>query len=117
MKKLDDENLISGIIDAVENDEPEAVATESVEGSLAESEVSAEPAEATVPAETDEAHETIVATLVDKTLKRLGDKIREAEERGFRKAVEMARRNPAELGISRSVPNFLADVRRDVWDS
>lgn len=103
MKTLDEENLISGIIDAVENDETAAG------DSMATDE--AVPSEEPAPD-----HEAIIERVVDRTLDRLADRLKEAEERGFRKAVELARSNPDRLGIDRSVPNFLADVRRDVWD-
>lgn len=43
-------------------------------------------------------------------------RIREAEERGFKRAIEMARQNPAEMGVLPTVPNFLADVRPDIWE-
>lgn len=135
MKTLEDTNLISGVTDGKPNLSPDPGATtghvpgtttghdpgpttghdeasSNNPGSTTTDESVVAVTEATKPDD-----ESAVERIVDKTLSRLTDKLREAEERGFRRAVEMARNNPEALGIDRSVPNFLASVRKDIWDS
>lgn len=113
MENLDEKNLISGIVDA--EDMPgdgatvPAVMSAKTEAVL---DTQAEPGR-----EELNENESLVERVLQRTLDRLADTLADAEERGFKRALEMARQNPAEFGITDSVPNFLADIRRDVWEN
>lgn len=97
MENLQDSNLISGV-------------------------VASEHANATNEAQTpdntlEERIKLTVKEMLDGALESHRQQLAEAEQRGFHRALEMARNNPETLGISRSVPNFLTDVRPDIWEA
>lgn len=120
------QNLISGVVDGTETglQEPQTANTEKHEG-----EGTAEPDETGENAQETEADaqagtgETTgrnenedMKALFGKFMNHFEDKMREAEDRGFKRALEMARQNPGSLGIEASVPNFLTDIRPDMWE-
>lgn len=125
MEHLEKQNLISGVIDATaRNTAHDNITAPSDAASVDRSENQPEPLTdgqvEGIPSEqtdNDSKLEEIVGKVFDRTISRFQESLVEAEERGFRRALEMARQPPEALGISRSVPNFLADVRRDVWDA
>lgn len=51
--------------------------------------------------------------LLNTVLDRFDDRLRAAEEAGYRRGIAEASRQAT---ADRSVPNFLADIRRDVWE-
>lgn len=95
MENLENHNLISGVV----GDEatPASSPTASPEVSPASS-----------PAADD---------LIDAVIGRFAERIEQAEERAYRRALETLRNEAAaQTQPERTVPNFLADLRRDVWD-
>ena len=102
METLNSENLISGAIDA---EEQETCGLEPVNDAP-----TAETPPDPVP-EASSPDEELIKRIVDASCERFADKLLEAEERGFNRALELSQRSQS----SRSVPNFLADVRPDVW--
>lgn len=66
---------------------------------------------------TDDAIEQAVAAAVDRAFDRLSERLRQAEEQGYRRAVETARSHiEAEDRRQPSVPNFLLGSRPDIWE-
>ena len=62
--------------------------------------------------------ESFFERMVERSLTRLAHEVSEAEERGFRRGLEAARRQYAkETDNLKSVPNFLADIRPDIWEA
>lgn len=122
MKNFNQSNLISGDTKA---QTPEVSGACSSDSTMVETVMNPQSPDAETPknddgaevANPDSMHDQLVERLLDRTLERLADKIRQAEEQAFRRAIDTVRQNPAEFGICNSVPNFLADVRRDVWES
>lgn len=111
MENINQQNLISGIVDA------EAVPEASASSQSPNPAPRSDSLNLSEIPENTASQVQVVERLLDRTLDRFADKLREAEERGFRKALEMARLNPEQVGISPSVPNFLADIRPDIWDN
>lgn len=105
MEHLEQENLISGVVDA------------HTESAVSDGVATTAPVSVSSENVMPEDVETVMKRVLDSALAEQERRIAEAEERGFRRAVDMARQNPESLGISRSVPNFLADVRPDIWNS
>lgn len=120
MKELEQTNLISGIIDA-HNGSTDATDATAGQNTPATIDTNVEQPTQSVGCTPDEEHEDSVKrmaeTVLGIALERLADTVKEAEKRGFDKALDMARRNPESLGIRTSVPNFLSTVRRDLWDN
>lgn len=53
----------------------------------------------------------------DRFAEKLASSIAEAEERGYKRALELLKASQRDaMERDRSVPNFLSDVRRDIWE-
>ena len=62
--------------------------------------------------------ETIIEQAVGASFERIATELLQAEARGFKRGLDTARTNPELAGITdNTVPNFLADIRRDVWEN
>lgn len=129
MEKLED-NLISGVVNAEDPAREYAVpATPSPENdSESESENQLNTDTGVGVADSDNvtaAHKSygdtgqlkdIVSEWLAETLGDIEQRLAKAEEEGFNRAVEMLRNANTAPRTVKSVPNFLADVRKDVWD-
>lgn len=107
MKNLENENLISGVSTGASRDEE--VERQETDESVSPEEPESDPG-ADVPAS------GTVDRIVERVCERLDERMKAAEERGYRRAMEEIRQRREALGLDNSVPNFLADIRRDVWD-
>lgn len=114
MENLENENLISGIVDGAD-----ASVGQPVQDSTTGEDTGDREEVATEPGSADrEVPDGKIAEIVERVFERMKTRLKEAEEAGFRRAIELARSNPEAIGIrTASAPNFLAEVRRDVWDN
>ena len=117
MEKLND-NLISGVVDASEIEGPAGPTSVSQNRESSQSDTTAmnsgEHSQTECRDTSFISKNEDIDVFFKKIVDRFADRLREAEERGFNRAVEMARVKKLEDQINASVPNFLADVRPDV---
>lgn len=103
-------NLISGVTDAAEPESSPEKGSAPVSGNTSDGHPRTE-------AEADRTDSLMVERIAERVVSLMDDRMAEAEKRGYQKAVDEARAHPENLGIDTTVPNFLLDVRPDVWES
>ena len=127
MENLENENLISGIV-SVENVDESAHANQegnqNDEGSQIDNLFSTIDEKSTDC--TEESVENIdgeafgagskMEKVFEQMLTRMEQRLEQAHERALNNAIETLRKKPQLTESNRSVPNFLVDVRKDVWE-
>ena len=106
------ENLISGVVNAAGSTTLSAEDVSRNQSRESDADTS-ESSTSAVSVDTNPFDEAAIDRFADRIIER----IRQAEENGFKKAVEKVRQNPEQFGITSSVPNFLADIRPDIWEN
>lgn len=100
-------NLISGVVSDDSSDSFSLPSQPAAD--FAEPEPQPAPECRAVPVE-------FIKDIVDKAVDRFADEMRRAEERGYAKAMDESRAARLDLGDrDKCCPNFLADVRADIW--
>lgn len=128
MKSLEQQNLISGVVgtDPAETTESVAAGTDTPATNNAQSGLINESNPDQRPNDTENsgvnkpiAPETRdnFDELVEKVAHKMAERLIEAEERGFQRAIEALKTAAGPVARENSRPNFLADIRRDIWES
>lgn len=105
MQDLEQQNLISGVVLA---DDPSKPKADSCLNNVDNPESSQRIGASHTP--------ELIEEILDKAINRFSEQLNQAEKRGFEKAIQAIRENPSAVGLDTTVPNFLSDIKPDIWE-